>query len=201
KVLNVDSSRRHIDLSLKDVNAHQKRAKIQDWKNEQKGTKWLQFVAEETKTDNNTMQNIYETILDKFGSVYLAFEDAAMNGIDSFKNINISDEVVQSIVNIAQDNIKLPFVDIAGYVDLTSDKPNGIEIIKKALKAASKVKRDEVKVNISYVGAPRYRIKVIAPDYKTAEGILKKSSKAAIDVIEKAEGKGIFHRHIESINA
>ncbi|HJH32269.1 MAG TPA: translation initiation factor IF-2 subunit alpha [Methanosarcinaceae archaeon] len=201
KVLNVDSSRRHIDLSLKDVNAHQKRAKIQDWKNEQKGTKWLQFVAEETKTDNNTMQNVYDTILDKFGSVYLAFEDAAMNGIDSFTNTEISDKVVQSIVNIAQDNIKLPFVDIAGYVDLTSDKPDGIGIIKKALKAASKVKMDGVKVDISYIGAPRYRIKVIAPDYKTAEGILKRSAKAAIDAIDKAEGKGIFHRHIESVKA
>ncbi len=50
KVLNVDPSRRHIDLSLKDVNEHQKRAKIQEWKSEQKANKWMQFVAEETET-------------------------------------------------------------------------------------------------------------------------------------------------------
>ena len=201
KVLHVEPSRRHIDLSLKDVNDHQKRAKIQDWKNEQKGAKWLQFVAEETKTSNKIMQTVFETIIDKFGSVYLAFEDAAMNGVDSFTDTGINSKVVQSIVKIAQENIKLPFVDIAGYVDLTSAKPNGIDIIKKALKAASKVKKTDVKVDISYIGAPRYRIKVIAPDYKTAEGVLKKAATAAIDVIAKADGNGTFHRHIESVKA
>ncbi|MBW6470863.1 MAG: translation initiation factor IF-2 subunit alpha [Methanosarcinaceae archaeon] len=201
KVLNVDSSRRHIDLSLKDVNDHQKRAKIQDWKNEQKGAKWLQFVAEETGTDNKVMHTVYDTINDKFGSIYLAFEDAAINGIDSFADTGISEKVIQSILKVAQVNIKLPFVNIAGYVDLTSDKPNGIDIIKKALKSAGKVKKDEVKVDISYVGAPRYRIKVIAPDYKTAEGILKKAATVAIDAIVKDDGKGIFYRHIESVKA
>lgn len=36
KVLDVNPSKHHIDLSLKDVNDHQRREKIQDWKNEQK---------------------------------------------------------------------------------------------------------------------------------------------------------------------
>src|SRR5512136_2562259 len=49
KVLHVDTSRHHIDLSLKDVNEHQRREKIQEWKNEQKAYKWIGFVAEESK--------------------------------------------------------------------------------------------------------------------------------------------------------
>ena len=36
KVLNVDTSRGHIDLSLKDVNEHQRRETIREWKNESK---------------------------------------------------------------------------------------------------------------------------------------------------------------------
>src|SRR5512138_2044200 len=48
KVLNVDRSRGHIDLSLKDVNEHQRREKIREWKNESKAKKWLGFVAEQT---------------------------------------------------------------------------------------------------------------------------------------------------------
>src|SRR5919108_4900543 len=39
KVLHVDPARGHVDLSLKKVNEHQKREKIQDWKNEQKSDK------------------------------------------------------------------------------------------------------------------------------------------------------------------
>ncbi len=48
KVLNVDRSRGHIDLSLKDVNEHQRREKIREWKNESKAQKWLGFVAEQS---------------------------------------------------------------------------------------------------------------------------------------------------------
>src|SRR5208337_713570 len=78
KVLNVDPSRGHIDLSLKDVNEHQRRAKIQEWKNEQKATKWLQFVAEETKADEDTLKELNEKLVEEFGSAYSAFEEAAI---------------------------------------------------------------------------------------------------------------------------
>ena len=36
KVLDVDESSQQIDLSIKDVNDHQRKDKIQEWKNEQK---------------------------------------------------------------------------------------------------------------------------------------------------------------------
>ncbi|MBP1909840.1 translation initiation factor IF-2 subunit alpha [Methanolobus bombayensis] len=199
KVLNVDSSRRHIDLSLKDVNEHQKRAKIQDWKNEQKAYKWLQFVSEETGTSKEEMDKIKIKLLDNFGSLYSAFEEAAMNAEDAFNDIKMKKKIVKSIVSVAQNNIKLPFVDIAGYIDLNCYLSDGIEIIKMALEAGNKVDEEGVKVDISYTGAPRYRIKVIAPDYKKAEAVLKKSAEAAIDAIENLGGKGEFHRHNDTV--
>ncbi len=201
KVLNVDSSRRHIDLSLKDVNEHQRREKIQDWKNEQKAVKWLQFVAEETNTSNKEMDKIKVKLLENFGSLYSAFEEAAMNSEDAFNEIKMKKKIISSIVSIAQNNIKLPFVDIAGFVDLNCYLPDGIEIIKQALQAGTDVEEDGVKVDISYTGAPRYRIKVIAPDYKIAESVLKKSANAAIATIEKLGGEGEFHRHNDTVKA
>ncbi|WMW25907.1 translation initiation factor IF-2 subunit alpha [Methanolobus sediminis] len=201
KVLNVDPSRRHIDLSLKDVNEHQKRAKIQDWKNEQKAFKWLQFVSEETGTSNDEMEKIKPKLLESFGSLYSAFEEAAMSGEDAFNDVKMKKKIVTSIVKVAQSNIKLPFVDIAGYIDLNCYLPDGIEIIKLALEAGNEIEEEGVKVDISYTGAPRYRIKVIAPDYKKAESVLKKSSNAAIDTIEKLGGKGEFHRHNDTVKA
>ncbi|WP_135609608.1 translation initiation factor IF-2 subunit alpha [Methanococcoides sp. AM1] len=202
KVLDVDPNRRHIDLSLKDVNEHQKRAKIQDWKNEQKAEKWLQFVAEDTKTSTEKMDEIKSIFMEEFGSCYTGFEEAAINGKEAFEGMAITKKLAAKIADIAQENIKLPFVDIAGYVDLTSNSPDGIDIIKKSLKAATKIKKDDdVRIDVTYTGAPRYRIKIIAPDYKTAEAVLKKAAEKAIDYIEKKEGKGIFHRHIESTKA
>ncbi|MBP2030868.1 translation initiation factor 2 subunit 1 [Methanohalophilus levihalophilus] len=198
KVLNVDTSRRHIDLSLKDVNDHQKRAKIQDWKNEQKATKWLQFVAEESKLDEKKLQKLEDTLLDEFGSNYTAFEEAAIQGEEAFEDVKISKKIAATIVKLAQENIKLPYVEIAGYVDLTNSAPNGIELIKMALEEANEIDMEGVRLNITYTGAPRYRIRVIAPDYKTAEAVLKDSADTAIAKIEQLGGKGAFHRHIEA---
>jgi translation initiation factor 2 subunit 1 len=204
KVLNVDPSRGHIDLSLKDVNDHQRRAKIQDWKNEQKATKWLQFVAEETNADESDLQDLHEKFVEEFGSAYSAFEEAAIEGEKPFKGIKVNKKYLNSIIKIAGENIKLPFVDIAGYVDLTCNLPNGIEGIRQALSAANsmdEVDGKDIRLEISYTGAPRYRIKVIAPDYKKAESVLKKSAQTAVDTIAKLGGHGIFKRHIESAKA
>src|SRR5512137_493107 len=45
RVMNVDRKKENIDLSLKRVNEHQKREKIQEWKNAQKSKKLFEMVA------------------------------------------------------------------------------------------------------------------------------------------------------------
>ena len=197
KVLKVNPARRQIDLSLKDVNEHQKRAKIQDWKNEQKAIRWLNFVAKELTIDESIMQTIYAEFYDYFGNLYGAFEYAATEGISTFDEVKIDGNIAEFIVKVAAENIKLPFVNITGFVDLTCYLPNGIDIIKKALKRSSTIKGEGVEIEVGYVGAPRYRIKVTAPEYKTAESYLKKVADVIINSIEKNDGIGTFHRHIE----
>lgn len=201
KVLKVDPTRRHIDLSLKDVNEHQKRAKIQDWKNEQKASKWLQFVDEETKNKEDDSANLRIKLYENYGSLYSAFEEAALNGEETFSDLKLKKNITKSILRIAKENIKVPSVDIAGFVDLKCYLPDGIEVIKQALMAAYEAKKDGVNIEITYTGAPRYRIKVIAPDYKTAESVLKNASNAIINAIHKLGGQGIYFRHSENVKA
>jgi translation initiation factor 2 subunit 1 len=197
KVLYVDMVKHHIDLSLKDVNEHQRREKIQEWKNEQKAEKWIQYVAQTTKTDDEKLKNLINLIYEKFGSVFQAFEKSRMSGATVLKDIGISKEIAEAIRKVAEENLKKPQVEIAGFVDLTCPLPDGIEHIRKSLKAASEVNGEDININISYTGAPRYRIHIVAPDYKKAESILKKSSQEAIKIIEKAGGTGEFHRYTE----
>ena len=198
KVLNIDKNRGHIDISLKDVNEHQKRTKIQLWKNEQKAEKWLQIAAENTGSKASLVEELYHLFVEKFSSAYSAFEEAAIVGESAFAELKIDAKMAKEIVNVARENIKDAFVEIAGYVDLTTTAPNGVEIIRDALKAAASVTETEVQVEVTYVGSPRYRIKIIAPDYKKAEAVLKKASAASIKVITENGGSGIFNRHIES---
>jgi translation initiation factor 2 subunit 1 len=51
-----------------------------------------------------------------------------------------------------------------------------------------------VDIDLLYVGAPIYRIKVTAPDYKQAEKAIEKSAMAAIRVMEKTGDSGEFVR-------
>ena len=197
KVLYVDTAKHHIDLSLKDVNEHQRREKIQQWKNEQKAEKWIQYVAKVTKTGKEDLSRIIGTLYERFGNVYTAFERARANGSSFLTEIGISKEFAEMIKKVAEENLKKPQVDIAGYIDLTNPLPDGIEHIKKALRAASVINADDIAIDITYTGAPRYRIHVVAPDYKKAESILKKSAQAAIKIIEKEDGAGEFHRYSE----
>jgi len=197
KVLYVDTVKHHIDLSLKDVNEHQRREKIQQWKNEQKAEKWIQYVAKTTKKGKEDLDKLISLFYEKFGSVYAAFEKSRFDGISVVTKIGVTKDVAEAIVKVANDNLKKPQVDISGFIDLSCYLPDGIEYIKKALIAANKVDGEDISVDITYTGAPRYRIHVIAPDYKKAEGVLKKAAQSAIKIIEKAGGIGEFYRYNE----
>ncbi|NLI61796.1 MAG: translation initiation factor IF-2 subunit alpha [Methanosarcinaceae archaeon] len=199
KVLNIDTGKGHIDLSLKDVNEHQRRTKIQLWKNEQKAEKWLQIAAENTGFGDESIEEIFFFLVDNFGSAYSAFEEATIRGEKAFDDLGITPEMVKSIVDVAKENIKDAFVEIAGFVDLSINDSNGVEIIKEALyKADSVVNDDDIQIEITYTGAPRYRIKVTAPDYKKAEAALKKSSAAAVNYMNEMGGTAVFNRRAES---
>jgi len=188
KVLNVDRSRGHIDLSLKDVNEHQRREKIRDWKNESKAKKWLGFVAEQT---GEPLAAIEDIIYKKYGAFFPVFEDLVIDPETTLKKLGLSKKVAETIQKVAGENVKVPHVEVIGHLTLESTRPDGVDIIRKALEKASTSKSAGVaEIELLYLGAPTYRIKVKAPDYKTAEKAIEKSANAAIAVVEKAGGEG-----------
>jgi translation initiation factor 2 subunit 1 len=199
KVLNVDAEKQHIDLSYKDVNEHQRREKIQAWKNEQKAEKWINYVAEITNTSQEKLDELIDLLYETFDSVYEAFEEGMHNGPDVLVEVGVDNNHAEAISRIGYENIKIPYVEISGYMDLICPLPNGVDVINKTLKEAAKIKvADDIDVDISYVGAPRYRIHVTAPDYKKAENVLKSCADTAIKTIKKSKGTGSFHRHNEA---
>ncbi len=191
KVLSVDRSRHHIDLSLKDVNEHQRREKIQEWKADQKAWKWLQMAYNERPDD---LKRVTDALLGSYNSLYLALEEAAITGPEALAETGLTEEDIKILESLSKDNVKIPSVEISGYVDLTSPAPDGVEVIRKALKQARRAKDKDVTMGITYIGAPRYRIHVTAPDYKHAESVLKKAAQSAVKYLEQHGGEGAFHR-------
>ena len=195
KVLDVDQTSQQIDLSVKDVNDHQRSEKIQEWKNEQKADKWLTLAFGEDMSDDQ-FRTVANELLDEFGSLYDGFEGAAIHGMEALKDVDLDDDELEAIVETARENVSVPYVTVTGYVDLRSPNPDGVDDIQSALEAAEGDGGvpDEIDLEVTYVGSPEYRIRVQAPNYKTAEDELEASADRAVSTIHEAGGEGEFHR-------
>ncbi len=129
--------------------------------------------------------------------MYAAFEETVISGRSVLVSAGIKEEYAEKIAEVAAENVKIPSVSITGFLDLTCPAPDGVSAIKRSLTAATSIKEDEVELDVGYVGAPRYRLRVTAPDYKLAEKVLKQSAQCAIDEIRRLDGSGTFLRHEE----
>jgi translation initiation factor 2 subunit 1 len=195
KVLDIDESSQQIDLSIKDVNDHQRSEKIQEWKNEQKADKWMELAFGDGLNDE-TFGRVASELLAEFGSMYEGFEQAAIHGPEALEGTGLGDEEAEAIVDTARENVSVPYVTVSGYVDLESPNSEGVEDVRDALQAAEGNGEvpEEVDLDVTYVGSPEYRIRVQAPNYKTAESELEASAARASEAIEAAGGTADFHR-------
>jgi translation initiation factor 2 subunit 1 len=197
KVMSIDKSKGHVDLSLKRVNEHQKREKIKEWKNNKKAARLFEMLADEiNKTIDECWNEFGSDLVQQYGSIYAAFEEAAYDS-ETLENDGFSGEWVSALNQIAQDNIAIQFVDIKGYLDIKSWEPNGIEHIKQALQKGEQSEYDDVDIQVHYIGAPHYSITVEAPDYKIAEEELKKAVERIEQVITAHNGEILFQRKME----
>jgi translation initiation factor 2 subunit 1 len=192
KVLGVDSSKGHIDLSLKSVNDHQKREKIQQWKNENKAEKLAEIIAERMSVSADSAYELFiSELLDVYETLYGAFESAVAYPDDFTEEF--SGDWVETFMEVAKENVTPPFVEIDSILEMTSAAPNGIELIKSALLAGMKA-ADGANAEIASIGSPRYRVVVTASEYKEAEDIMKRVTTKAMNELTAAGGTASLKR-------
>ncbi len=167
KVLQVDSRKKSVDLSLKRVNEHQKRETISEWKDEQKAEKLLELVATSLKkTPEECMKEFGNQLVETYGSLYGAFEEASSEE-EAFQSGSKA-KWKTAFIKIAKNNVVSPFVKIGGIIEAYSLEPKGLLKIKESLDIG-----DVPDATVSYAGAPRYLLKIRDRDYKVAEETLK----------------------------
>jgi translation initiation factor 2 subunit 1 len=189
-VKKVNSQRGDIDLSLKQVSKDQKKQKLKEVKKFEKGKTILQNVQEKAKLTDEEIEKLEDSIYAKFDSVYDAFISIGRNGIESVKELKFSKKTSTVIEEICS-KIKLPSVEIRGIMEITNSKSDGVEIIKKTL--LDVLKKDST-IDITYLGAPKYRLSITSEDFKSAEKQLKPIIEEIETSIEKKKGTFKFTR-------
>lgn len=183
KILDANPSRGRFDLSLRRVNDHQKREKLKEWKNEQRAHK----ILDNLKTQNPgkfDLDEATELIEEKFGSLSYALDVATLEP-EQFSSDFEDKEWATLVADYAKDNLKPPVAKVSGIIQIETTAGDGIEVIKKALQAGE---RDDIE--ITYAGAPKYRITSYAEDMKTAEENMKKIGELIIGYAKKHGGSG-----------
>jgi len=192
KVIRVNKTRGEVDTSLKQVSGEERKSKLIEVKKNEKATAFMDFVKSRLKLTNEQVAEIEEKILQKYDYVYDAFEAVARKGLESIQNVDLAPEIIQAIQEESS-KIQIPQVEVRGVMEISSKKPDGIEIIKNTLSGIESSKGGAT-TTVTYVGAPRYRIVVTAENFKVAEKSMNNAVEKIRSAIEKQHGAFNFAR-------
>ena len=182
-VKKIQEDRAEIDLSLKQISKEQRKKKLLEVKRFEKEQGILKNIQDKVKLSSEEVDDLEEKLLSKYKSIYDAIIEIGTKNINVIDDLEISEKIKKTIDELSK-KIKLPSVEIRGILEMTNNKSNGIEIIRKILLDAIKESQNE-KIEILYLGAPKYRLSIISQDFKTAE----KTLKPILEKIEKNASK------------
>lgn len=195
KVMRTRRDGTSMELSLKSVSEERRRGRLQEWKNEQRAQQLLKVLAEKVGWDEAAMNEQAAELVDAFGGLYAAFEEAAMQE-GALQNAGFEGDWMAPFIEIAIENIIPPFVEVRGSLTLSINVNDGVSVIRSALEAAESLtnEAEEIDVKCFYDGAPSYRIELKAPDFKVAETMWEKAIQAVVNHMTDAGGEAIAER-------
>lgn len=192
KVLKVDRERGQIDLSLRRVSISVKRNKLDELKQEERAEKILGLIGKKLDKNLEIMyKEVGENIISKYGSLMKFFQAIVIENLDAKKELNLNDKLSKVLISVVKDKIKPPEINLISKLVMKDYSSEGVENIKKILNAIKEFgKKNEYDLEITYLGAPNYRLKIKASNFKDAEKILKKISEKYESLLDKSPSEG-----------
>ncbi|MBN2880573.1 S1 RNA-binding domain-containing protein [Candidatus Woesearchaeota archaeon] len=175
KVLKIHPKLGHIDLSLRRVSEGQRRMKMDEIKQEVLAEKIVELLATKLGKEN---KKVYDEISGHVLKDYEYLHDCFLESINDesvLEKQGIPKEYIPELLEIIKLRNKPKEIQKKEDLTITSYAPDGVEIIKKALKNVEKISDS---INITYNGGGNYNITITDIDFKEAEKTLKKTNEA-----------------------
>ncbi len=196
KVIRINRNRKEIDLSLRQVSGEERKEKLIEVKESEKARSIVDALKARLSLDDTGVKKLEDLVLESYDSMYDAFEDIARRGKKAIQKINgLPENYVEPLETIAGEKIAIPIVEVRGLMDIRVKTPDGIEVIRSALKSVEEGRSSSgVHVKTTYLGTPKYRLTVKAENYKVAERALQNATEKIQSAVEKSHGKFTFAR-------
>jgi len=188
KVVKIDYQKNTVNLSLKRVTKFDEREKTNAFRRNQRAEKMLEMAGKEMgKSLEESYEEVGYLIQDKFGELFVAFQEAAKNP-EILTKAGVPDKWVAAISKILEKSFQEKEMSIKAEVELRSYSKNGLEEIKKILEEIE----EKTGASIQYISAPKYRIEVTTKDPKQTEKKLKETLESVVSKMKEKEGEGSY---------
>jgi len=190
KVLKINKERGHIDLSLRRVNESQRRAKVEERKQQAIAENILQsYVQLHGGELKDVYQQISKPILDSYDSLYDAFEDVVETNA-SLTQLGLDAQVASQLETLIRERIKQKEVSIEGVLTLESYAEQGAQVVNTFMQEITSFSD---LLSVQFLGSGNFKIEVKAREYKVAEDVLAQLQKK-IEAVRSKETLCTFER-------
>lgn len=168
KVHRVDPQKGQIDISLKRVTGAEAKRKVKLARQTKRADKLMEVCAKQSKATPKDIEEARRLLEAEYGDLMTALEEISTEGAAAIKDLKIQKKLAEVIVEVAQKSIKKAKAEMRSIIQVQSHSPRGIEDIKKAL-LSLKTPAGVEKMELHYLGAPRYQLTLVAEDFKTTK--------------------------------
>jgi len=189
KVLRVDARNRRIDVSLRRVPVPVMVAKQDKLKKEEFSEKVYNDVSSKLGiTKDEFFERTYEPIFENYETVFEVLYEVMLDNkkVDMFDKLSSKEKEV--FIELINERIKPEEVIFKQKFIITSKNEDGAVLIKDAIQSGvDGVNYD--RMNITYLAAGKFEIKIVHEDMKSADMVFEKfrglvESKAQKDILE-----------------
>lgn len=193
QVLRVDQRDNHISLSQRNVSESQSRKKQQEWANEKTADSMLTFFAKENK-NTKAYEEILDYLLGAYGFLYPVFLRIVSGDEKVLEDAKIDKKTIQKFIEFIKGRLLLPVKKITYDLNMTSSAGNGLDYIQETIKKIKSFASNKAKIEVSYIGAPKYKVELSGTDAKALESAYDKLSGEVESYLRKHEGEAKFAR-------